>query len=219
LPTFTPFGLKLIAYMRLAGLPFETVVEGNPSRGPHGKVPWIEHDGQVIPDSAFILEHLERRAGRPLDAWLSAEQAARAHALRRMVEEGLCFSILYTRWVDDATYQQAVPLALAGVPRSIRSLIAPLVRRRILRDLRGQGVGRLDGERAARLGCLDLDAMATQLRSGPYALGDRVCSLDAVFWAFLSVILSVPLDTPLKRHAQAREELLAYLSRLTPMLT
>jgi glutathione S-transferase len=181
-------------------------------------VPWIVDDGEVVADSAFIVQHLRARHGDTLDAWLTDEQRASAHALRRMVEEGLCFSILHTRWADDVIYRQAIPLALAGVPRPLRSAIAPLVRRRILRDLWGQGAGRYTADEAAGVGCLDLDVMAARLRTHPFAMGERPCSLDAVFYAFLAVILAVPLDTPLKRHAEGHACLTSYLERVQRML-
>lgn len=218
LPTFTPFGLKLMAHMKLTGIPYELVVEGNPARGPRGKVPWIEDGTDVIADSAFIVDHLTARYGDALDAWLAAEQRSIAHALRRMVEEGLCFAILHTRWVDDATYRQAMALALVGVPPVLRSAIAPLVRRRILRDLCGQGIGRFDANEAAHLGCRDLDVIASRITSMPFAMGERVCSLDAVFYAFLAVIIAVPLDTPLQRHARQLPGLSSYMQRVQALL-
>jgi glutathione S-transferase len=214
LPTFTPFGLKLAAHMTLAEIPYGVVYESNPGRGPNKKVPWIVDDGQVIADSAFIVEHLEGRYGDSLDGWLSVEQRATAHALRRMVEEGLCFSVLHARWLDRSIYRQAVPVALSGVPSPLRGAIAPIVHARITRDLWGQGIGRLSHEQAARLGCKDLDVVAQQLGARPFMMGDRACSLDAVMLAFLAVILLVPLDTALKRHATRHAHLVSYADRM-----
>lgn len=218
LPTFTPFGLKLAAHMALAKIPYEFVYEGNPGRGPNKKVPWIGDEGRVIADSAFIVEHLNQRHGDSLDAWLQSEQRGVAHALRRMVEEGLCFSTLHARWLDRAIYEQALPMALSGVPKLLRSAIAPMVRSRIVRDLWGQGIGRLSDEQAARLGRADLDVMAQQLGTQPFMMGDRACSLDAVMFAFLAVIVLVPLDTALKRHALQHENLVSYAERMRGLL-
>ena len=47
LPTVGPFALKLLAWLELAGIPYEQVVEGNPRKGPKGKNPWIELDGEL----------------------------------------------------------------------------------------------------------------------------------------------------------------------------
>ena len=39
LPTVGPFALKLLAWLELAGIPYEQVVDGNPRKGPNGKNP------------------------------------------------------------------------------------------------------------------------------------------------------------------------------------
>jgi hypothetical protein len=54
LPTVGPFALKLLAWLELAGLPYEQVYEANPRKGPKSKNPWIELDGERIGDSELI---------------------------------------------------------------------------------------------------------------------------------------------------------------------
>src|SRR3954469_11145790 len=51
LPTVGPFALKLLAWLELAAIPYEQVIEANPRKGPKGKNPWIELDGERIGDS------------------------------------------------------------------------------------------------------------------------------------------------------------------------
>ncbi|HJL20454.1 MAG TPA: glutathione S-transferase family protein [Sandaracinaceae bacterium LLY-WYZ-13_1] len=214
LPTFTPFGLKLILYLRMASLPFRIVVEHDPSRGPKGKFPWIVDGERTLADSGFIVRYLEERFNPGLDHHLTAEARARAHALRRMLEESLCFSILYFRWVDDATYRTATDVALVGMPRPVRAVARPLIRRRILRDLRGQGVLRHAPEEVAQLGRADLDALAQQLGDQPHVMGAKPCSLDATVAAFLAVLLRVPFDNPLARAARRHDNLVRYTNRM-----
>ncbi len=55
LPTVGPFALKLLAWLELAGVPYVQVVEPNPRKGPKGKNPWIELDGEPIGDSEVII--------------------------------------------------------------------------------------------------------------------------------------------------------------------
>jgi hypothetical protein len=43
--SISPFCLKLAVYLRMVDLPFRTVVDATPFRGPKGKLPWIEHEG------------------------------------------------------------------------------------------------------------------------------------------------------------------------------
>jgi glutathione S-transferase len=214
LATFTPFGLKVMAYLRLAEIPFVLVVENNPGRGPKGKLPWIVDNGRAIGDSGFIVEHLAREYGDRVDAWLSPSQRATAHAVRRMIEESFCFAILHTRWVDDAAYRELTAVLFANVPRPLRALLPALVRRRLLRDLWGQGIGRHDSREACQLGGQDLVALAECLGDKAYLLGDRPASVDASAYAFLAVILFVPIDTPLKNKLREHRNLTAYCERM-----
>jgi glutathione S-transferase len=87
LPTVGPFALKLLAWLELAGIPYEQVIEGNPRKGPKGKNPWVELDGQRIGDSEIIIEVLKHRHSIDLEEGLTPEQAAAGHAWRRTFEE------------------------------------------------------------------------------------------------------------------------------------
>lgn len=80
LPTVGPFALKLLAWLELAGIPYEQVVEGNPRKGPNGKNPWIELDGERIGDSEIIIDLLKARHGVNLDEGLTPQQLALGHS-------------------------------------------------------------------------------------------------------------------------------------------
>lgn len=89
-PNGSPFTLKLEAYLRAAGLPYVAVCDG--TAGPKGKVPWIEWNGDVLPDSQLCIERLERDTDCSIDAWLAPEQRALARAVRVLIEEHLSFA-------------------------------------------------------------------------------------------------------------------------------
>ena len=61
-----PFVLKTMAYMKLAGIEFTEVVQGDPRKAPKKKIPYIDDDGVEIGDSTFILNHLKAKFGDPL---------------------------------------------------------------------------------------------------------------------------------------------------------
>ena len=82
-----PFAMKLLKWLDLSGLAFTQVIEDLPNKGPKGKNPWIELDGERIGDTEIIIERLALRTGFDVDAGLTAEQRALSHAVRRMVEE------------------------------------------------------------------------------------------------------------------------------------
>jgi glutathione S-transferase len=214
LPTFTPFGLKLIAYLRMAELPFRVVVEQTPVRGPTKKFPWIVDGNRMLGDSSLIVDYLVGAYGDRVDGWLSRPQRTTAHAVRRMVEEGLCFVLLHLRWVDDAAFRAATDVALRAAPPFMRRLFRPLLRRRILRDLWGQGVLRLPPTGVLAIGRADLDALDELLGDKPFMLGEQPSSLDATVAAFMAVLMLVPLENDLKRHVLGLPRLAAYTERM-----
>jgi glutathione S-transferase len=214
LPTFTPFGLKLIAYLQMAGLPFRIVVEQTPTGGPTKKFPWIVDGDRTFGDTAVIVDYLAAQYGDRVDGWLSVGDRAASHAIRRMVEEGLCFVLLHLRWVDDATFRAATDVALRAAPAPLRRLFRPLLRRRILRDLWGQGVLRLPAAAVLAMGRADLDALEALLGEKPFVLGAQPSSVDATVAAFMAVLVLVPLENDLKRHALSLPRLAAYTQRM-----
>lgn len=77
LPDPSPFVMKTGVQLKLAGLPFVTE-RGGPATAPKGKLPFILDDGELVADSTFIRDHLERKYGLDLDADLTAVQRAQA---------------------------------------------------------------------------------------------------------------------------------------------
>src|SRR3974377_2326153 len=66
-PNPSPFCMKAEILLKMSGLPYESVVSGNPGKGPMGKLPAIEDEGRLIGDSEIIRRHLERRNGANFD--------------------------------------------------------------------------------------------------------------------------------------------------------
>ena len=65
-----------------------------------GKVPWISYNDEVIEDSNFCIEYLDKKFGIDLNQHLSPESKAIGRAFQKMVEENTYWfvtqcSILY----------------------------------------------------------------------------------------------------------------------------
>ena len=54
LPNASPFCMKLETWLRMAGLPFELVNDGNVMKAPKGKLPYIDDDGQPVADATHV---------------------------------------------------------------------------------------------------------------------------------------------------------------------
>ena len=81
----SPPCLKLETYLRMANIPYET--EYGTVGGSKGKMPWIEFNGQEIPDSNFCIGFLNKEFSVDIDGYLSEEQKAVARCVLTMLEE------------------------------------------------------------------------------------------------------------------------------------
>ena len=214
LPNASPFCMKLETYLRMAGLPFELVNDGNVMKAPKGKLPYIEDDGRIVADTQFIIEYLKKNHGDPLDASMTATERALATAFQRLLEEDLYWAVVHTRWIDDDGWAKTRQAFFGALPLPLRWILPPLARRGLRAEMRGHGMGRHSVDEICAIGCRDVDALADWLGDKPYMLGDQPRSLDASAYAFLANLLWAPVTSPIRRHAQARPALEAYCQRM-----
>ena len=214
----SPFCMKVESYLRLAGIPYR-LATALPHQAPKGKLPFIaEADGRRIPDSGQIVAHLEATRGGRLDGGLDAGQRALGHLIQRTCEESLFFVALYGRWIDPAGWAIIRPTMFGRMPAPLRWIVPPLIRRRLARDLRGQGTLCHGRDQIYALGCADLDALATLLGDKPFFLADRPTSADLCVHAFVANILKPPFENPLKAHARTLPALGAFVARIDERL-
>jgi len=214
LPNPSPFCMKVETYLRMVGLPYETINGALPFKAPKKKLPYIEDGRQLIADSGFILEYLKKIYGDPLDTALSDADRVIAHALRRLFEENLYWVALYTRWMEESIYVETRQVFFGGIPSMVRDLIAGRIRREIRRSLVAQGMGRHSREEIYEIGKADLNAISLWLGDKSFFMGATPTSLDAIAYAFLANILVPPLESPLKDHAISLPNLRAYCERM-----
>ncbi|WP_441289907.1 glutathione S-transferase family protein [Sorangium sp. KYC3313] len=212
-PNISPFCLKLETWLRMAGLPYE-VRSADPRRAPKGKIPYADIDGCTMGDSQLIIEHMERAHGDKLDAHLTAEARARGHVIRRMLEEAFYWMVVFVRWSEPEGWAAYRPIFLPLMPRVVGGVIVELLRKRMTGMLRAQGTGRHSREEIYAQGKADLGAIATLLGDQPFMLGTEPSSVDATVYALLASVLRFPVDSPLKRHAEAQPNLVAYCERM-----
>jgi glutathione S-transferase len=208
-----PFSLKLEAYLRIVGIPYQGVADATPFRGPKGKLPWIEHEGRRIGDSGFIIEYLEQRFGCDPNASLTPAERGVALALRRLLEENLYWTLVYDRWVVEENWRATRQVVLGRIPPPVRPLIAPIARRGVRRQLAGHGMGLHSRDEIHAIGARDVGALADVLGDKPYLMGHEATEIDAVAYGILANIALVPVASPVKDEALRRRNLVAYLAR------
>lgn len=214
MPSASSFCLKVETYLRMVALPYRVVVVDRPGKSPRGKLPYIRDGRNEVADSSIIIDYLKSSYGDPLDSGLNDGQRALALATQRMVEESLYWSVLYSRWAEPQGWATLMPEFFRVLPAPIRPLIASLVRRKIIRDIRGQGRGLLSADELYAHATAELHALSTLLGAKPYFLGDRPTTLDATIYGLLAQVFFAPIPSPLKTAAESHANLKDHTVRI-----
>src|SRR3954447_23948348 len=81
------YGLKVFAFLRIAGVPFTHEHVFDASAAPRGQLPYIVDDGETIGDSETILAYVVSKYGVTIDAGLSPAQRISDHLVTRMLDD------------------------------------------------------------------------------------------------------------------------------------
>lgn len=213
MPSTSPFCIKLEAWLRMAGLPYEPRVLGGLPRSATRKIPYVElPDGRLLCDSGAIMATLGAERGVTLDDGLSERQQALCVAITRMLEDHLYWAVAWDRWVPAERWAITRVAYFGGLPAPLRWLAPPVARRGVLRALHGQGFGRMREDEIMARAARDLGALASLLEGPAHVLG-RPSSVDATVYAFVLAALRPPWDGPLQRAAASHPPLVAFCER------
>lgn len=213
-PDSSPFVIKVMMLLKLAGLSYREV-QGNPFKGPHKFLPYIEDERVRVADSNLIRRHIEKKYRHDFDAGLSREEKAAAWAVERMCEDHLYFAMLDMRWIDTANFKKGLGQHMFGpIPAPVRPAVKSILRRMNAKRLHGHGFGRLTRPEIAELAVRDVDALATLLGDKPFLMGEKPCSADPFVFGIVTAILTPPLESPLRAAMQKHANLVAYRDRI-----
>ena len=211
LPTSGPFALKLTKWLELAGIPFRQRYEDRPSRGPKGKNPWVELDGELIADTEIIIARLAKSSGFDIDAALNAQQRALSHAIRRMMEEHFHMILEWELFVHPEGAAEVRRMAARQLPAVAAGAVASIVCRHFRRQLHARGIARHDPDTIAAKAKADIDALEALLGDGPFLFGARPCMADVSAYGLLAPMAAWPMHTPVADYIKTRPRLRAYL--------
>jgi glutathione S-transferase len=213
LPDASPFVIKAMLLLKFADLPFKENRQGY-RRAPKGKLPYIDDDGTIVPDSTFIRFHIEKKYGFDFDAGLEPEQKAAAWAIEKMCEEHLYFSLVATRWCDDENFAKGPALFFKAIPAPVRPVVQTLVRRKVKKTLNLQGLGRHTQAEQDRLAIADVDALSALIGDKPYLMGETPCGADATVFGFVASFLAPAFTTKVRAAAEKHQNLTDYRDRV-----
>jgi glutathione S-transferase len=202
------YGLKVYAFLRLAGVPFTHEHLFDASKAPRSQLPYIVDGGDTVGDSETIIAYVTKKYGVTLDAQLSKEQRRTNLLVVRMLDD-LYWVMSYSRWKDER-YWQAFRDALLREHPSVTP--EGLVKAREFNAQRYyyQGIGRFDPDAAMARGLADLGAIADLIPAHGFVHGDKPSSIDAAIYGFVANIYFYDIDTPLKRFVVAHENIVRH---------
>lgn len=209
LPDPSPFVIKTETQLKMAGLDYRAD-RGDRDKAPKGKLPYIEDDGEVIADSVYIRDHLQRKHGVDLDAGLSPSQRAQAWAIERMLEDHVYWAIVSARWGDDANFAKGPADFFKGAPQGVMEG----ARGQVLANLQGQGFGRHDPATVGDLARRSFAALSELLGDKPFLFGDTPTGTDASAFASLTAALATQFESDVRKAAESFPNLIAYRDRM-----
>ena len=213
LPTPSPFGLKLEAYLRFADIPYACEYVQRPVKSPKGTVPWIRDDNFELADSGFIIEYLKQLHGDRLNDGLTATQLATAHTVRRMVEENLARIIGYTRWLTDENWPATREVGFGAMDEPWRSDISAKARERIRENMHLHGIGRHTPDEVQSIGLQDVKTIEELLGDKAFLIDNRPREVDASVFGILAQYIIPPLHCAISEYARNSKTLTRYCER------
>jgi glutathione S-transferase len=202
------YGLKVFAFLKLAGEPFVHEHIFDASAAPRGQLPYVVDDGETIGDSETIIAHLIGKYRLTIDAALSPAERNIDHLVTRMLDD-LYWVMSYSRWKDeryfpafrDAFMAQLSRLDAAGLDRA---------REYNAQRYHFQGIGRYAPDQAYARGLADLKVLADLVPESGYVHGAKPTSIDAGIYGFVANIHYYPIPTPLKAFVSAHPNLVRH---------
>ena len=213
-PSASPFVVKAMCLLQMAGVEWQASGKGDPRKAPKGKLPLLIDGETLIPDSEEIRSYLEQKYNVDFDQGLTSEQRATSRAVIRMMDEHLYFIVVHERWLNDANWEIAREVFFGMIPKLLRGLITSKLRKKVRDSMAAQGIGRhSDAERVARAD-EDIPAAMALLGGKPFIFGDTPTAADASAAPMIGAIATLPTDTPLRKRVVEDADLMAYLARV-----
>jgi glutathione S-transferase len=202
------YGLKVFAFMRLAGLPFvhEHILDA--AAAPRGQLPYIIDDGATIGDSETIIAHLIGKYGLTIDSALTVRERNLSLLVTRLLDD-LYWVMSYSRWQDER-YWPAFRAALLREHASVSAEGLAKAREFNFKRYHFQGIGRYQPDAVYARGLADLRLLADLVPSNGYVHGPNPTSIDAGIYGFIANIHFYDIDTPLKQFVSSQQNLMRH---------
>ncbi|MGM4919134.1 glutathione S-transferase C-terminal domain-containing protein [Tardiphaga sp. 813_E8_N1_3] len=202
------YGLKVYAFLRLAGVPFAHEHVLDASAAPRGQLPYIVDDGRTIGDSGTIIAYVIDKHGLTIDADVTPTQRDTNLLITRMLDD-LYWVMSYSRWKDERIFPLFRDAFMAQHPGTDAATLDK-ARAYNAQRYHFQGIGRYAPSDAYARGIADLDVLARLVPAEGFLHGPKPTSIDAGIYGFIANIHFYDIDTPLKRCVASHASLIRH---------
>ncbi|HEX2842386.1 glutathione S-transferase family protein [Hyphomicrobium sp.] len=206
------YGLKVYAFLKLAGVPFNHEHIFDASTAPRGQLPYIVDSGETIGDSETIIAHVTRKYRLTTDAALSVAQRDGDLLVTRLLDD-LYWVMSYSRWKDDRYYPSFRDALKREHPRLTNDALDK-ARAFNFQRYHFQGIGRYTPDGAYARGLADLGILARLVPETGFVHGMRPATIDASIYAFIANIHYYPIETPLKACVESHTNLVRHCEEI-----
>jgi glutathione S-transferase len=202
------YGLKVFAFLKLAGVPFAHEHIFDASKAPRGQLPYIVDGSDTVGDSETILKFVTGKYRLAIDAALTDAQRTQNLLITRMLDD-LYWVMSYSRWKDERYWPLFRDALLHEHPSLTKEGLAKAQEFNFQRYYY-QGIGRYDPDAAMARGLADLGALAGLIPRHGYVHGERPTGIDAGIYGFIANIYFYDIDTPLKQFVAAHDNIVRH---------
>jgi glutathione S-transferase len=162
----------------------------------------MDYDGTRIQDSSDIVAFLEERHPEPALYPTDLAERAEATILEDWADESLYWYEVYLRVCYPEVLPKVVELLCKDRPACVQSVVSVVFRRGLLKQLRGQGLGRQDRKTVETHLFNFLDSLEAILASRQWLVGSVMSIADIAVSAQLDEMLRTSVLAPrIRQHA------------------
>jgi len=212
LPDASSFCMKAMWLLQMSGVEWQNNPGSDSRKAPMQKLPVLVDGDKIIADSDAIREYLQLKTGLDFDQSLTKPEKVTARALCRMAEEHLYFCLVFDRWKVDANWAHVKQRFFSDLPLPLRKIVPAMVRRSVLGNLSGQGLGRCSYAQMLVRAESDLSAIESLIEeNGPFLFGQTPVSADVSVGSVLVSLAVSPEETGLSARVTGSDVLMNYI--------
>jgi len=209
------YGLKVFAFLRVAGVPFVHEHIFDASKAPRAQLPYITDDDVTVGDSERIIAYVTDEYRPAIDAGLTQTQHDTNLLVTRTLDD-LYWVMSYSRWKDDAYWPKFRDALKREHPHLTDEGLTE-AREFNFQRYHYQGIGRYAPAAAYARGLADLSVLARLIPDAGYVHGAKPTGIDCGIYGFIANIYFFAIDTPLKRFVAAHGNLVRHCRAIHAM--